>query len=245
MSGQQASVSTVSLQKLINMNHLDRLERKISYQFSDLKHLKLALTHRSASTQHNERLEFLGDSILNYVIADALYHQFPRCNEGELSRMRATLVREPTLAMIARNFELGDYMSLGSGELKSGGFRRESILADCVEAVIGAMALDSSFDKAADIVRSWYKTLLAEIKPGDNQKDAKTRLQEYLQGKHFALPTYEVIKIEGEAHCQTFTVECTVKNVPNIDRTFIAKGSSRRKAEQAAAEQILKTLEIK
>lgn len=227
------------------MNHLDRLERKIGYQFSDLKNLKLALTHRSASTQHNERLEFLGDSILNYVIADALYHQFPRCNEGELSRMRATLVREPTLAMIARNFELGDYMSLGSGELKSGGFRRESILADCVEAVIGAMALDSSFDKAADIVRSWYKTLLAEIKPGDNQKDAKTRLQEYLQGKHFALPTYEVIKIEGEAHCQTFTVECTVKNVPNIDRTFIAKGSSRRKAEQAAAEQILKTLEIK
>jgi len=212
------------------MNHLDRLERKIGYQFSDLKNLKLALTHRSASTQHNERLEFLGDSILNYVIADALYHQFPRCNEGELSRMRATLVREPTLAMIARNFELGDYMSLGSGELKSGGFRRESILADCVEA---------------DIVRSWYKTLLAEIKPGDNQKDAKTRLQEYLQGKHFALPTYEVIKIEGEAHCQTFTVECTVKNVPNIDRTFIAKGSSRRKAEQAAAEQILKTLEIK
>ena len=110
------------------MNHLDRLERKIGYQFSDLKNLKLALTHRSASTQHNERLEFLGDSILNYVIADALYHQFPRCNEGELSRMRATLVREPTLAIIARNFELGDYMSLGSGELKSGGFRRESIL---------------------------------------------------------------------------------------------------------------------
>ena len=117
MSGLQASVLTVSLQKLINMNHLDRLERKIGYQFSDLKNLKLALTHRSASTQHNERLEFLGDSILNYVIADALYHQFPRCNEGELSRMRATLVREPTLAMLARNFELGDYMSLGSGEL--------------------------------------------------------------------------------------------------------------------------------
>ena len=128
------------------MNHLDRLERKIGYQFSDLKNLTLALTHRSASTQHNERLEFLGDSILNYVIADALYHQFPRCNEGELSRMRATLVREPTLAMLARNFELGDYMSLGSGELISGGFRRESILADCVDAVIGAMALDSRFD---------------------------------------------------------------------------------------------------
>ena len=125
------------------MNHLDRLERKIGYQFSDLKHLKLALTHRSASTQHNERLEFLGDSILNYVIADALYHQFPRCNEGELSRMRATLVREPTLAMIARNFELGDYMSLGSGELKSGGFRRESNAIAPITASTQSAKIDS------------------------------------------------------------------------------------------------------
>ena len=212
------------------MNHLDRLERKIGYRFNDIALLKQALTHRSAATQHNERLEFLGDSILNFTIAEALYHQFPRCNEGELSRMRATLVREPTLAILARQFELGDYMSLGSGELKSGGFRRESILADCVEAIIGAMSLDQGLTVTTQVIRNWYQQLLAEIKPGDNQKDAKTRLQEYLQ---------------GEAHCQIFTVECKVKSAVKIDRTFVAKGSSRRKAEQAAAEQILKELDIK
>ena len=120
------------------MNPLDRLERKIGYQFNDPDLLKQALTHRSAAAKHNERLEFLGDAILNLTIAEALYHQFPRCNEGELSRMRATLVREPTLAQLARQFELGDYLALGAGELKSGGFRRESILADCMEAIIGA-----------------------------------------------------------------------------------------------------------
>ncbi len=227
------------------MNHLDRLERKIGYRFNDIALLKQALTHRSAATQHNERLEFLGDSILNFTIAEALYHQFPRCNEGELSRMRSTLVREPTLAILARQFELGDYMSLGSGELKSGGFRRESILADCVEAIIGAMSLDQGLVVTTEVIRNWYQQLLAEIKPGDNQKDAKTRLQEYLQGKHLPLPTYEVVNIQGEAHCQIFTVECKVKSAGKIDHTFVAKGSSRRKAEQAAAEQILKELDIK
>ncbi len=180
------------------MNHLDRLERKIGYRFNDIALLKQALTHRSAATQHNERLEFLGDSILNFTIAEALYHQFPRCNEGELSRMRATLVREPTLAILARQFELGDYMSLGSGELKNGGFRRESILADCVEAIIGAMSLDQGLAVTTQVIRNWYQQLLAEIKPGDNQKDAKTRLQEYLQGKHLPLPTYEVVNIQGK-----------------------------------------------
>ena len=227
------------------MNHLDRLERKIGYCFNDIALLKQALTHRSAATQHNERLEFLGDSILNFTIAEALYHQFPRCNEGELSRMRATLVREPTLAILARQFELGDYMSLGSGELKNGGFRRESILADCVEAIIGAISLDQGLAVMTQVIRNWYQQLLAEIKPGDNQKDAKTRLQEYLQGKHLPLPTYEVVNIQGEAHCQIFTVKCKVKSAEKIDRTFVAKGSSRRKAEQAAAEQILKELDIK
>ena len=227
------------------MNHLDRLERKIGYRFNDIALLKQALTHRSAAAQHNERLEFLGDSILNFTIAEVLYHQFPRCNEGELSRMRATLVRETTLAILARQFELGDYMSLGSGELKSGGFRRESILADCVEAIIGAMSLDQGLAVTTQVIRNWYQQLLAEIKPGDNQKDAKTRLQEYLQGKHLPLPTYEVVNIQGEAHCQIFTVECKVKSAEKIDCTFVAKGSSRRKAEQAAAEQILKELDIK
>ena len=178
------------------MNHLDRLERKIGYCFNDIALLKQALTHRSAATQHNERLEFLGDSILNFTIAEALYHQFPRCNEGELSRMRATLVREPTLAILARQFELGDYMSLGSGELKNGGFRRESILADCVEAIIGAMSLDQGLAVTTQVIRNWYQQLLAEIKPGDNQKDAKTRLQEYLQGNicHCQLMKWSIFK---------------------------------------------------
>lgn len=224
------------------MNQLDRLQSKIGYQFKDLALLQQALTHRSAATKHNERLEFLGDAILNLSIAEALYHQFPRCNEGELSRMRATLVREPTLAVLARRFELGDYIALGQGELKSGGFRRESILADCVEAIIGAMSLDSNLSVTTQIVRQWYQPLLLEIKPGENQKDAKTRLQEYLQGRRLPLPAYHVTDIKGEAHCQSFTVEC---NVPNLEGTFIGKGSSRRKAEQAAAEQILIKLDIK
>lgn len=224
------------------MNQLDRLERKIGYHFSNPALLQQALTHRSAAVKHNERLEFLGDAILNLSIAEALYHQFPRCNEGELSRMRATLVREPTLAELARQFELGDYLALGAGELKSGGFRRESILADCVEAIIGAISLDRDLPTATQIVRQWYQPLLQHIKPGENQKDAKTRLQEYLQGRRLPLPVYNVLEIKGEAHCQSFTVEC---NVSNIDRTFVGSGSSRRKAEQAAAEQILIELDIK
>ncbi|WP_044470123.1 ribonuclease III [Mannheimia massilioguelmaensis] len=224
------------------MNQLDRLQRHINYQFKDVALLKQALTHRSAATKHNERLEFLGDAILNYTIADALYHQFPHCNEGELSRMRATLVREPTLAILARQFELGEYLLLGQGELKSGGFRRESILADCVEAIIGAISLDSNLTTATQTTLHWYEELLNKIKPGENQKDPKTRLQEYLQGHRLPLPTYEVKEIKGEAHCQIFKVEC---NVPNLDRTFIGVGSSRRKAEQGAAEQILTELGIK
>ncbi|PJG83960.1 ribonuclease III [Caviibacterium pharyngocola] len=224
------------------MQNLDRLQRKLQYQFKRIELLKQALTHRSAAKVHNERLEFLGDSILNFTIAEALYHQFPRNNEGELSRMRATLVREPTLAELAREFDLGDYMLLGPGELKSGGFRRESILADCVEAVIGAISLDSDLPTCTEIIRKWYRTLLRDITPGDNQKDAKTRLQEYLQGHRLPLPTYNITNIEGEAHCQSFTVEC---HIPSLERTFIGVGSSRRKAEQAVAEQILKELDIK
>ncbi|WP_314869888.1 ribonuclease III [Aggregatibacter kilianii] len=223
-------------------DNLDRLQRKIDYQFQDTGLLKQALTHRSAGHKHNERLEFLGDAILNLTIAEALFHQFPKCNEGELSRMRATLVREPTLAILARDFQLGDYLSLGQGELKSGGFRRESILADCVEALIGAISLDSSLANATEIVTRWYQPLLKDIQPGDNQKDAKTRLQEYLQGNRLPVPTYNIVNIQGEAHNQLFTVECSIQN---NGRTFIGKGSSRRKAEQAAAEQILQELKIK
>ncbi|WP_439259462.1 ribonuclease III [Lonepinella sp. BR2930] len=223
------------------MNDLTRLQGKIGYQFTDLALLKQALTHRSAAKLHNERLEFLGDAILNLTIAQTLYQQFPKCNEGELSRMRATLVREQTLAELARQFELGHYLVLGSGELKSGGFRRASILADCVEAIIGAMSLDSDLNSTMAIICYWYAKRLEAIKPGENQKDPKTRLQEYLQGKGLSLPSYHIIKTEGEAHCQTFTVEC---NTENLDRTFIGVAGSRRKAEQAAAEQILKELDI-
>lgn len=223
------------------MHKLTKLQTKLNYQFKRLELLEQALTHRSAADKHNERLEYLGDSILNFIIAEALFHRFPKCNEGELSRMRATLVREPTLAVLARQFALGECLNLGPGELKSGGFRRESILADGIEALIGAILLDSDLTTVTAVVRQWYEQLLTEIRPGENQKDPKTRLQEYLQGKRLPLPHYDVIDIQGEAHCQTFKVEC---HINNLNKTFIGIGSSRRKAEQAAAQQILQELNI-
>ena len=218
---------------------LARLQRKLGYQFNDLELLKLALTHRSASNRNNERLEFLGDSILNFSIAQALFLQFPKCNEGELSRMRATLVQERTLAQLAKSLEIGDYLRLGGGELKSGGFRRESILADCVEAIIGAVSQDKDIPTSMQLVQTWFTDLLQNIKPGENQKDAKTRLQELLQGKRLTLPQYEVVDIKGKEHNQTFYVECRVEGFEQI---FHGQGSSRRKAEQAAAEQVLQHL---
>ncbi|ASA56227.1 ribonuclease III [Vibrio gazogenes] len=216
-----------------------QLEKKIGYQFSDGAVLELALTHRSANGHHNERLEFLGDSILSFVIADELYHRFPKSNEGDMSRMRATLVRGNTLAELAREFELGDYLKLGPGELKSGGFRRDSILADAVEAIIGAIYLDSDIESIRRIILDWYQTRLDAIQPGVSQKDPKTRLQEYLQGRRKPLPVYTVTKIKGEAHNQEFTVSC---EVAGIGMPVIGKGTSRRKAEQAAAELALEQL---
>lgn len=220
-------------------SQLTKLEKSIAYKFNDLNHLHLALTHRSANSKHNERLEFLGDSILSFVITDDLYHRFPKVNEGDMSRMRATLVRGKTLAELAREFELGDYLKLGPGELKSGGFRRESILADAVEAIIGAVYLDSGTETVRKMVLGWYKTRLEAIQPGVSQKDPKTRLQEFLQGRRKPLPSYEVTRIQGEAHNQEFTVICVVSGV---DKPFIGKGTSRRKAEQSAAELALEKL---
>ncbi|EJG1713211.1 ribonuclease III [Vibrio parahaemolyticus] len=217
----------------------DKLERKLGYQFKDAGLINLALTHRSANSKHNERLEFLGDSILSFVIADDLYHRFPKVNEGDMSRMRATLVRGHTLAELGREFDLGDYLKLGPGELKSGGFRRDSILADAVEAIIGAIYLDSDIEKVRSIVLSWYNSRLEAIKPGVSQKDPKTRLQEFLQGRRKPLPVYTVTNIKGEAHNQEFTVEC---EVAGVDKPVIGKGTSRRKAEQAAAETALEQL---
>lgn len=220
-------------------NKLDRLQSKLGHQFHKEELLVRAITHRSAGAKHNERLEFLGDSILSMVIAEALFFRFPDVSEGDMSRMRATLVREKTLAELAREFELGDYLILGPGELKSGGFRRESILADAVEAIIGAIYMDCQMERTRDLLLSWYAERLEQIRPGVDQKDPKTRLQELLQGQRKPLPTYVVLKVKGEAHNQEFTVQCEVEGLP-IE--IIGIGSSRRKAEQSAAERALEQL---
>ncbi|GAA3708469.1 ribonuclease III [Oceanisphaera sediminis] len=221
------------------MKKLNILQKKLGHTFNDEAMLVRALTHRSAGARHNERLEFLGDSLLSMVIADALFHRFPKVNEGDMSRMRATLVREKTLAELAREFELGDYLILGPGELKSGGFRRESILADAVEALIGAVYLDTDIEQMRTMLLSWYEERLNDIQPGIDQKDPKTRLQELLQGKRKSLPTYTVVDVIGEAHNQKFTVHCQIDGVPE---PVVGIGTSRRKAEQSAAEHALEVL---
>ncbi|MDH2431936.1 ribonuclease III [Pokkaliibacter plantistimulans] len=218
---------------------LDRLFSKLGYQFKDPSLAELALTHRSCGNRNNERLEFLGDSILNCVIAEALYQNFQEAKEGQLSRLRARLVKGVTLAEIAREFELGDYLHLGIGELKSGGFRRESILADAMEALIGAIFIDSNMDTVKERVLAWYHSRLQKLDLKDTQKDPKTRLQELLQAKGAALPCYETTHIEGEAHAQVFTVSCTIDL---LDDPTLGTGSSRRLAEQAAASEALELL---
>jgi len=215
---------------------LKRLSKKIGYTFNNIDLLLQALTHRSAKGTHNERLEFLGDSILGYVIAEVLFQKFPTHDEGDLTRMRSTLVRGVTLAEIGRSFDLGDHLILGPGELKSGGHRRDSILEDAVEAIIGAVYLDSDNDTAKALVLNWFSERLDNIKPGNEQKDPKTRLQEYLQARKIALPLYDVVHTSGQSHNQQFTVRCTTEV---IKTEVITKGTSRRKAEQAAAQQVL------
>ncbi len=216
---------------------LEKLQRTLGYHFNNGELLEQALTHRSASSQHNERLEYLGDAVLGVVIAEALYQQFPEHDEGDLSRMRATLVRGQTLAELAKGFQLGEVIRLGPGEMKSGGHRRESILADAVEAIIGAVFLDAGIAQAKTLVLAWYAERLTSISPVA-LKDPKTRLQEFLQGRRLPLPQYEVEEVKGQAHNQTFTVSCQVQERAKI----MAKGSSRRKAEQAAAEMIIESL---
>ncbi|WP_432456165.1 MULTISPECIES: ribonuclease III [unclassified Agarivorans] len=223
----------------MNSNNQERLQRIIGYQFEDANLLTLALTHRSAGGIHNERLEFLGDAVLSWVIAEELYQRFPKVSEGDLSPMRSTLVKGKTLAELARSFELGEYIKLGPGELKSGGFRRESILADAVEAIIGAVYLDSDPQTVKQLLLSWYQPRLNKIEPGLSQKDPKTRLQEILQSRKQALPDYQVVEIKGEAHNQQFTVSCSVAG---LDKPIIGTSTSRRKAEQVAAELVLEHL---
>jgi ribonuclease-3 len=215
------------------------LERRIGYSFNDDELLTLALTHRSVGANNNERLEFLGDSILNFVIAEALYRQFPKAREGQLSRLRAQLVKGVTLAEIAIEFGLGDYLLLGSGELKSGGFRRESILADAVESIIGAIFNDTGFEASKERILHWYNSRLESLSLQDNQKDPKTRLQEFLQSRQQELPKYEVVSVEGEAHAQTFFVECVIGMLKQKSE---GQGNSRRIAEQQSARQALTAL---
>jgi ribonuclease III len=214
----------------------DELCRKLRYKFNDKQLLKIALTHRSSQEQNNERQEFLGDSIVNLIIAEALYHQFPRAQEGELSRWRATLINRDTLADIAREFEVGRYLNLGPGELKSGGGERKSILSCAMEAIIGAIYLDSGFEQVKECVMSWYEPLLKSLSNASSHKDPKTVLQEHLQGLRKPLPVYAVDSIEGEAHQQIFIVSC---KVTGIDEKAIGRGTSRRRAEQNAAENML------
>lgn len=220
---------------------LDQLQRRIGYQFNDPAGLLLALTHRSYGNDNNERLEFLGDSIVNMVIAESLFLTFENAREGQLSRLRARMVKGVTLAEIGREFELGQYLRLGSGELKSGGYRRESILADAVESIIGAIYLDSDFETCRTQVLRWFEQRLQKLSIQDTQKDPKTRLQEYLQSRQFPLPQYDVISVDGEAHAQTFHVSCAL---PSLDRKTAGVGSSRRIAEQQAARNALKALGV-
>jgi ribonuclease III len=207
--------------------------RELEYEFKQPQLLERALTHRSYSPEHNERLEFLGDSILGCVISKHLYGSFPQMSEGELSRLRSNLVREETLATLAQQLDLGGYLKLGEGELKSGGSRRPSILADVLEALIGAVFLDGGFDVAEKTVLHLYLPYLAKVDIQTLGKDAKTMLQEYLQAKRIPLPTYTVIATQGEAHEQSFQVECAI---PALKISARGEGTSRRSAEQHAAQ---------
>lgn len=217
----------------------ERLARQLGVEFVTGDLLIMALRHRSAGNLNNERLEFLGDAILNLVIADRLYALHPSAAEGALSRWRASVVREETLATVARGLNLGDYLVLGSGELKSGGFRRDSILADALEATIGAVYLDQGFPEAKAMIERLFTPLLEVLPDAASLKDPKTRLQEFLQSGKFELPTYEVTDVQGQAHKQVFEVTC---RLTHSEQTSVGRGSSRRKAEQGAAERMLAQL---
>lgn len=221
------------------MYSTEKFAQLIGYRFNNLDLLESALTHRSAASANNERLEFLGDSVLSLVISTELYAKFPTSDEGILSRLRASLVKGETLSKLAKTLGLGDYINLGSGELKSGGFRRASILADAFEAVIGAIYLDGGQEAAKIFILEQFKQRLEDIDPDEVNKDPKTILQEYLQARNHPLPIYNVISIEGKSHDQTFTVDAQVEV---INRVIQGKGKSRRFAEQQVAQKILELL---
>ncbi|KAG0193157.1 hypothetical protein DFQ28_006165 [Apophysomyces sp. BC1034] len=215
---------------------LSPLESRLHYEFRNAELLRQAMTHRSHSATHNERLEFLGDSVLNCVVAALLFQRFSKLDEGDLSRVRANLVKQQSLYEIAQALNISEALRLGEGELRSGGFRRPSILADTLEAVLGAIFLDGGFDAAQIVIKRLYAPILDHIDPRTLGKDAKTLLQEYLQGHKIALPSYAVIATTGAAHSQQFEVECTV---PKLEVKVFGTGASRREAEQAAAKKAL------
>ncbi len=221
------------------MSLAGRLEKALGHAFKQPGLLQQALTHRSHSSPHNERLEFLGDSVLNCSIATQLYQRFAAIKEGDLSRLRANLVRQETLAEIAAELALGDFLRLGEGELKSGGFRRPSILADALEAIIGAVYLDGGFAAAHQFIACLYKSRIEQIDPRDAGKDAKTALQELLQARRLPVPQYDLLATRGEAHAQEFEVSCAV---PAIELRVTGSGASRRGAEQQAAQAALDQL---
>ena len=216
------------------------MRERLGYEPRELSLFRAALTHRSATGPNNERLEFLGDAVLNLLVAHRLYEAFPQAAEGDLSRLRARLVSREPLAAVARSLGLGEMLQLGSGELVSGGFRRQSILADALEALCGAVYLDGGLAAAEPLVARLFGERIAALPQAEALKDPKTRLQEYLQSRSLTLPRYAILGIEGEPHAQVFEVSC---EVPELGRRVQGRGSSRRRAEQEAAERMLSEIE--
>jgi len=215
---------------------LDGLIRSLEYEFRQPELLEAAVTHRSAGSHNNERLEFLGDAALGFVVAEWLFDKFPDASEGQLSRLRASLVKRGTLADVARDLDIGDYLRLGSGELKSGGFRRDSILADALEAILGAILLDRGHEACRACIHRLFAKKINGLSHVDELKDPKTLLQEMLQSRQFDLPVYDVVSVSGKAHQQHFVVEC---RVADLELSVNGEGGTRRGAEQAAAQRML------
>ena len=221
------------------VDSLEGLENSLNYHFKDKTLLEKALTHRSVGSRNNERLEYLGDSLLGFIIAENLYSRFEEATEGELTRLRASLVKGETLAKLARKIELGEFVKLGPGEKRTGGWRRVSILANTLEAIIGAIYLDSDFNTCRMIVLNIYSEFLDNTSLKTLEKDPKTRLQEYLQARKLGLPSYKIVAEEGAAHEKSFSIECEISD---LDIHVRAAGRSKRIAEQAAADIVLKII---
>lgn len=225
---------------MIGIDRYARLSERLGYKFTNVELLQQALTHRSAAKQHNERLEFLGDAVLGMVVAQALYKRFPSVPEGKLTRMRSTLVKGDTLAELGREADVGELLKLGPGELKSGGHRRSSIIADAMEAILGAVYLEAGLDITAEVILRLWQSRIDRLDPNEHPKDAKTRLQEFLQSRKLPLPVYEVVDISGKDHDQTFVVHC---HIEALGKPMKGVGTSRRKAEQQAARTALEKLD--